>query len=96
MPIGVISPTMIVARLMSADRRRRCEPSAPEVGIEPLPLAPRGVADGAVALVQRPHDAVGAGNDLIEAFCRSFALNGRQRRAAPSSLPWVTPSARAI
>ena len=47
--------------------------------VQPLAFAPGSVADGAVALVQLLHHAVGAGDDLIEALgahLLSIGVNG--------------------
>ena len=68
----------------------------PEPGIEPLPLAPRRIADRAVARVEprrdivKPRDCLG---DSRVAHLLSIGVNGE---LAFSSLPWATPSARAI
>ena len=97
MPIGMISPMTIVARLITpiaiADPAKR----PAEAGVEPLPLAPRGLAHRAAALVERAHHAVGARDDRskrsVGRHLPSIGVNGE---AAFSSLPWATPSARAI
>ena len=52
MPIGMIRPMTIVARLIDADGDADPRQRPAEAGIEPLPLAPRGVAHRAVALVE--------------------------------------------
>ena len=57
--------------------------------VQPLSLAPRRVADRAVALVELPHDAVGALNDPVELLVSSFALNGRERRGGAFQLGLV-------
>ena len=96
MPIGCTRPMMIVRRLITPIATpTRVEP-AHQAGVEPLPFAPRGFADGAVALVQLPHHAVGAFNDPIETLCGHLLSSGVSGEGPPSSLAWFTPSARAI
>ena len=67
-----------------------------EAGVQPLPLAPRGIAHRAVALVEAGEDGIrmidGAAGLLWDHFC-SIGVNGE---AAFSSLACATPSARAI
>ena len=53
MPIGMISPMTIVARLMTPTAMPTRAQRPAEPGVQPLPLAPGGVADRAVALVER-------------------------------------------
>ena len=79
-----------------ASRQRLTRPA--EVGVQPLALATRRRPDGSVALVDLSRDTLEAGDrlfDLIGDFSH-FASIGVSGDAAPSSLPWFTPSARAI
>ena len=69
-----------------------------EVGVQPLPFAPRRGADGTLALVDLTGDALEARDrsfDLVRDF-RHFASIGVSGEDAPSSFAWFTPSARAI
>ena len=79
MPIGCTRPIDDGEQADHADRHTDARRSTHQAGVEPLPFAPRGLADGAVALVQLPHHAVGAVNDLDRNALWSFALKRRQR-----------------
>ncbi len=59
MPIGWIRPITIVASQITRDRRSGDrERRSAEARVQPLTLAPRGVARRAVALVELPGHAV--------------------------------------
>ena len=79
-----------------ADRDPSPDQRPPEPGVQPLPLPPRSVAHGAVALVQRPHDAVGAGNGEFGLVRGHFCSMGVKGDAAFSSFDCATPSPLAI
>ena len=97
MPIGCTRPIMMVIEADHADRHAGPRRSTHQAGVEALPFAPRGLADGAVALVELPHHAVGALDYPIETLCGHLLSMRRQRaRWRLSSLAWFTPSARAI
>ncbi len=95
-------------RLDEADQDRRKpddggrDPDAQDgpagAGVEPLPLAPGGGANRAAAFVDGARDAIEPSDrpvDLVGDFGH-FASMGVSGEAAPSSLAWFTPSARAI
>ena len=88
----------MVTRLMTPMATPTRFTPAAKVGVEPLPFAPRGLADRSAALVELRRDAVEAGDrafNLVGDFGHllSIGVNGE---GAPSSLAWFTPSARAI
>ena len=72
--------------------------AAGKVGVQPLALTPGGIANRAAALVDLPRDPVEPGDcpfDLIRLVAH-LASSGVSGELAPSSLPWFTPSARAM
>jgi hypothetical protein len=69
-----------------ADRDADAGHAEHQVRVEPLALAPRGLPDGAVALVQLPHYAVGALNNPVELLCRHLLSRGVSGEGVPSSL----------
>ena len=99
MPIGMNKPTTMVMMLIDQTATPTRLDAVAEVGVQPLPLAPRRIANRAVALIEsaastriEPRDR---SFDLV-GYSQSFASIGVNGDVAPSSLPWFTPSARAI
>ena len=92
MPIGVIRPTTMVAKLMMSRWRSPTRLTRrAEIGVQPLPLAPGGVARRPVALVELPRDPIEPRDrpfDLVGDFGH-FALNRRERRGRALELGLV-------
>ncbi len=96
MPIGVSSPTAIVARLIDPDRNPGTKQGAAKPGIQPLPFAPSRVSHRAVPVVEPGEDGVRVINGLSGLVWNHFCSMASNGEAGASSFDWATPSARAI